>query len=29
MLMEDLEFCEEVLEQVVLNEQEFRLLIVP
>jgi hypothetical protein len=29
MLMDDLEFCEEVLEQAVLSEQEFRLLIVP
>jgi hypothetical protein len=28
-LMDHLEFCEKVLEQAVLNEQEFRLLIVP
>jgi hypothetical protein len=27
-LMDDLGFCEKVLEQAVLNEQEFRLLIV-
>jgi hypothetical protein len=28
-LMDDLGFCEKVLEQAVSNEQEFRLLIVP